>query len=90
MTGTRYCIVKYDNLSLEIDPERPGHSRSYGNLEVAAPQAFERTYDSAEECQKDADKLMATARGEEIDITLANGSHYKGPRYNYIVAEVTR
>ena len=90
MAETRYCIVKYDNLSLEIDPERPGHSRSYGNPDVAAPQAFERTYDDRESCQADADKLKATGGGEEIEITLANGAQYKGPRYNYIVAEVTR
>lgn len=90
MADTRYCIVKYDNLSLEIDPERPGHSRSYADAGVAAPQAFERLYDTADECQADVDKLMKTGRGEDIDITLANGERYRGPRYNYIVAEVTR
>lgn len=90
MTGTRYCIVKYDNLSLEIDPERPGHSRSYANPDVVAPQAFDKVYPTSDECQVEVDKLMSTSRGEEIDITLANGSHYKGPRYTYIVAEVTR
>lgn len=90
MAESGYCIVKYDNLSLEIDPERPGHSRSYANPDVVAPQAFDKVYQTADECQVDVDKLMATGRGEEIDITLANGSHYKGPRYTYIVAEVTR
>lgn len=90
MADIRYCIVKYDNLSLEIDPKRPGHSRSYENADVVAPQAFEKTYDTRELCQADADRLMETSRGEDIDIVLANGSRYKGPRYNYIVAEVTR
>lgn len=90
MTSVGYCIVKYDNLSLEIDPDRPGHSRSYNDPNVAAPSASERVYESEKECNEDAEKLNATGGGEEIDITLANGAHYKGPRYTYIVAEVTR
>lgn len=88
--GTRYCIVKYDNLSLEMDPDYPGHSRSYEDMDVSPPQAFERVYDSKEECDKDVEKLMSSSRGEDIDIVLANGQNYRGPRYTYIAAEVSR
>lgn len=88
MEGPKYCIVKYDNLSLESDPERPGRSRSYADSTVEAPRAFERYYDTPEACQKDIDKLMEKSRGEDIDIILANGENYKGPRYNYIMCEV--
>lgn len=92
MPESGFCIVKYDNLSFERDPdpERPGRSRSYSNPGVAAPQPFEEVYQDRNVCQAEADRLSATAGGEEIDIVLANGKQYKGPRYTYVVAEVMR
>jgi len=88
---TKYCVVKYDNLSLEADPERPGRSRSYSDGNVAAPQAFEKQYDDPEECKVEVARLNeSAAKGEQVDITLANGSRYTGPRYTYVIGEVTR
>lgn len=89
MSETRYCVVKYDNLSLERDPERPGRSRSYSERDVAAPQAFDTTYDTVDECREQLEKLNNTSRGEDIDIVLANGSRYSGPRYTFVMGEVT-
>jgi len=30
----------------------------------------------------------SAAKGEQVDITLANGSRYAGPRYTYVIGEV--
>jgi hypothetical protein len=91
MAGERkYCVVKYDIMSLESDPERPGRSRSYENRDIAAPRPMDGEYDTVEEATAEVDKLMAGPRGDEIDITLANGQQYKGPRYMYTIGEVSR
>lgn len=86
----KYNVIKYDNLSFEGDPERPGHSRSYDNPDVNAPLASEKYFDDKAEVEGIVAALNAdlSKRSETIDITLANGQHYVGPRFTYVVGEV--
>lgn len=78
---TKFYAVKYDVRSLEADPERPGRSLSYGNPEVAPPSIIDKPFGTREEAAEFIDQLMAGNRGEEVELTLANGGKYKGPRY---------
>ena len=86
----KYNVIKYDNLSFESDPERPGHSRSYGNPDVNAPLASELYFNDIEEYRRIVDRLNGDSdkRGETIDIVLANGKRYTGPRFTYVLGEV--
>lgn len=88
----RFCVVKYDNLSLEADPDpdRPGRSRSYEDRDVSAPHPLDTKYPTLEDAKNVADSLNKTYGGEIIEITLANGMQYKGPRYTFVVGEVSR
>lgn len=91
MHGIKYCIVKFDNLSLKEDPGRPGRSLPNEQTGASSPIPLEGRYDNPADCIADIDKLMRTAeaRGSEnIDIMLANGSRYIGPRYTYAMGEV--
>lgn len=82
---TRYHVIRYDVLAFRADPERPGRSTTYGDMEIEPPTPQEPDFPTREAAQKQADLLMATARGEEVEAGLANGQHYKGPRYYYTV-----
>lgn len=83
MPRNNYYAVKYDVRSLEADPERPGRSLSYSDRDVAAPVILDKRFDTPEEAGAYIDELMAGDRGEEVELTLANGGKYKGPRYIY-------
>ena len=83
---TRYHVIRYDALAFRADPERPGRSTTYGDMEVDPPTPTEPDFATEAEAQAMADQMMATARGEEVEADLANGEHYKGPRYYYVVA----
>lgn len=83
MSTPNYYAVKYDVRSFEADPERPGRSLSYENRDIVAPAIIDKRFDTPEGAQAYIDTLMAGDRGEEVELTLANGGHYKGPRYFY-------
>lgn len=83
----KYFVVKVDILSLTADPDNPGHSVAYTNRKVAAPELLEPSYDNMSEAVAAVEKLMESGRGEDIEITLANGQAYKGPRYFYYTAQ---
>lgn len=85
MGKTRFYAVKYDALSFEADPERPGRSRSYAYDEVCPPTPVGEGYLDRDAAVKAVEGLMSTARGEEVEVDMANGEHYKGPRYYYII-----
>lgn len=82
---TRYYVIRYDALAFQADPDRPGRSTTYGDMEIEPPTPMEPDFATEEEAQKQVDVLMATARGAEVEADLANGQHYKGPRYYYAV-----
>lgn len=83
MPRNNYYAVKYDVRSFEADPERPGRSLSYENSDIAAPEIIDKRFDTPESAQAYIDALMKGDRGEEVELTLANGGQYKGPRYFY-------
>ena len=85
-----YYAVKYDALSLEADPDkenRPGRSRSYKDFSIEPPQPMEPGYTTQEEAEEYVKTLNEGAKkGEQVDIILANGEHYVGPRFIYVFA----
>ena len=88
MAESRFYVVKYDALSFEADPDRPGRSRSYAYDEVSPPTPIGEGYPTREAAVKAAEGLMGTSRGGEVELDMANGEHYKGPRYYYTIGTV--
>ena len=83
MATERHFVVKVDISSMAADKDNPGHSLHYSDLKVNAPMPMEPSYDTLEQAAERTRTLMATGRGEEIEVDLPNGQHYKGPRYFY-------
>lgn len=83
MTGERHFVVKIDISSMAADKDNPGHSLHYSDFNVNAPLLMEPSYDTLEQAAERAKDLMKNGRGEEIEVDLPNGQHYKGPRYFY-------
>ena len=83
----KFYIVKYDLMSFESDPDptRPGCSRSYADGNVAAPLPMGEPFDDVNVAKAKVSLLMEGSRGEEIEIDMPNGGHYKGPRYYYTI-----
>ena len=82
----KYFAVKVDIKSLASDPDNPGHSLAYRDFDINPPELLEPGYDTMTEAVTAVTALMNNGRGEEVEVTLANGSQYKGPRYFYYTA----
>ena len=78
MPSERHFAVRVDIKSLAANKDLPGHSLDYHDLKVEAP-----SYGTHDEAAARVMDLMAHGRGEEIEVDLPNGQHYKGPRYFY-------
>jgi hypothetical protein len=83
MTGERHFAVRVDIMSLAANKDLPGHSLDYHDLKVEAPMLMEPSYSTHDEAAARVLDMMAHGRGEEIEVDLPNGEHYKGPRYFY-------
>lgn len=83
MARERHFAVRVDIKSLAANKDLPGHSLDYHDLKVEAPMLMEPSYDTHDEAADRVLELMTCGRGEEIEVDLPNGEHYKGPRYFY-------
>jgi hypothetical protein len=83
MATERHFAVRVDIMSLAANTERPGHSLDYHDFKVEAPLLLEPSYETHAEAAERVTELMRSSRGETIDVTLANGQRYNGPRYFY-------
>lgn len=81
-----FYVVRYDLNSMAEDPERPGHAVGYTDPSVNAPEPLDPPYGDAGEARAKIEEMKSTGGGETIEITLANGKPYKGPRYMYCIA----
>jgi hypothetical protein len=76
----KYWVVRYDVTSFGVGKE-------YTDLDVVAPAIVGEDYDDPQLAQNKCDELSASACGEEVEVDMKNGKHYKGPKYIYRIAE---
>lgn len=83
-----YFVVRYDVTGMAEDPENPGHAVPFMNgNDVVAPQPLEPSYDTIEAAIAASNELSGSNCDEEVELTLANGKPYKGPRYIYRIGQ---
>lgn len=75
----KYWVTKYDVTSFGKDKE------GYTDLTVVAPSIVGEPFDDIELAKQRCDELSTNEGGDEVDVDMKNGKHYKGPRYIYRV-----
>lgn len=76
-----FWVVRYDIKSLK-------KGATYTDMGVESPFFMRPNYNFYECAEAKMNDLNKSAQGTEtIEIELANGKHYKGPRYVYRIAE---
>ena len=77
----KFWVTKYDVTSFAADTE------GYKDMSVAAPSIVGEPFDDVALAQQKCDELSATEGGEEVEVDMKNGKHYRGPRYIYRIGD---
>ena len=76
----KYWVVKYDVTSFAKDTD-------YTDKSVPAPSIVGEPFEDEAAAQQKCDELSATEGGDEVEVDMKNGKHYKGPKYIYRVGD---